>query len=155
MITGPVITQENEKEKMMQRCLSVAIGLVLISAAACSFSVSTANLSSLKLGTDKSVTKETNTFSTTDTIYGVAEVSNAPSKVKVKGTFIVEDVEGEKSGPVPSLDTTVDLPGSGTATFTFTPPASGWPKGKYKLDVVMLNENGEQKGQKSASFTVS
>ena len=73
----------------MQRCLSVAIGLVLISAAACSFSVSTANLSSLKLGTDKSVTKETSTFSTTDTIYGVAEISNAPSKVKVKGTFIV------------------------------------------------------------------
>lgn len=138
-----------------QLCLEIALGLLLVSAAACSFSVSTANISSLKLGTDKTVSKETTTFSQTDTIYGVAEVSNAPSKVKVKGTFVVEDVEGEKSGPVPSLDTTVDLPGSGTATFTFTPPPSGWPKGKYKLDVVMLNENGEQKDQKSASFTVS
>ena len=128
---------------------------MLISFVACSFSVSTANISSLKLGTDKAVSKETSTFSATDTIYGVAEVSNAPSKVKVKGTFVVEDVEGEKSGPVPSLDTTVDLPGTGTATFTFTPPPSGWPKGKYKLEVVMLNENGEQKDQKSASFTVS
>ena len=138
-----------------QLSLCVAVGLLLISAVACSFSVSTANLSGLKLGTDKTVSKETNTFSSTDTIYGVAEVSNAPSKVKVKGTFIVEEAEGEKSGPVPSLDTTVDLPGSGTATFTFTPPPSGWPKGKYKLDVVMLNENGEQKGEKSASFKVS
>lgn len=138
-----------------QLCLGIALGLLLVSAAACSFSVSTANISSLKLGTDKTVSKETSSFSATDTIYGVAEVSNAPSKVKVKGTFVVEDVEGEKSGPVPSLDTTVDLPGSGTATFTFTPPPSGWPKGKYKLDVVMLNENGEQKDQKSASFTVS
>ena len=138
-----------------QWSLGIAVGFLLVSAAACSFSVSTANISSLKLGTDKTVSKETSTFSPTDTIYGVAEVSNAPSKVKVKGTFIIEDVEGEKSGPVPSLETTVDLPGSGTATFTFTPPPSGWPKGKYRLEVVMLNENGEQKDQKSASFTVS
>jgi hypothetical protein len=117
--------------------------------------MTTANISSLKLGTDKGVSKETTSFSTGDTIYGLAEVSNAPSKVKVKGSFIVDEVEGEKSGPVPSLDTTVDLPGSGTATFTYSPPPAGWPKGKYKLEVVMLNENGEQKDQKTISFTVS
>ncbi len=138
-----------------QWSLSVGLCLLLASAVACSFSVSTANISSLKLGTDKTVTKETTTFSATDTIYGVAEVSNAPSKVKVKGTFIIDNVEGEKSGPVPGLETTVDLPGSGTATFTFTPPPTGWPKGKYKLEVVMLNENGEQKDQKTAEFSVS
>ncbi len=138
-----------------QWSLSVGLCLLLASAVACSFSVSTANISSLKLGTDKTVTKETTTFSATDMIYGVAEVSNAPSKVKVKGTFIIDNVEGEKSGPVPGLETTVDLPGSGTATFTFTPPPTGWPKGKYKLDVVMLNENGEQKDQKTAEFSVS
>jgi hypothetical protein len=49
----------------------------------------------------------------------------------------------------------VELPGSGTATFTFTPPPDGWPKGKYKLEVSMLNEEGQQKDQKTASFTVS
>lgn len=138
-----------------QWSLSVGLGLVLIGAVACSFSMTTANISSLKLGTDKSVSKETTTFSATDTIYGVAEVSNAPGKVKVVGHFIVDDVEGEKSGPVPTLDTTVELPGSGTATFTFTPSASGWPKGKYKLEVLMLNESGEQKDQKTIGFTVS
>ena len=138
-----------------QWSLSVGFCLLLASAVACSFNVSTANISSLKLGTDKTVTKPTTSFSPTDTIYGVAEVSNAPSKVKVKGTFVIDNVEGEKSGPVPGLDTTVDLPGSGTATFTFTPPPSGWPKGKYKLEVVMLNENGEQKDQKTAEFSVS
>lgn len=138
-----------------QWTLSVGLGLLLVSAVACSFSMTTANISSLKLGTDKTVTKETTTFSAADTIYGVAEISNAPGKVKVKGSFIVDEVEGEKSGPVPSLETTVDLPGSGTATFTFTPSPSGWPKGKYKLEVVMLNETGEQKDQKTISFTVS
>ena len=67
-----------------QWSLSVGLCLLLASAVACSFSVSTANISSLKLGTDKTVTRETTTFSATDMIYGVAEVSNAPSKVKVK-----------------------------------------------------------------------
>jgi hypothetical protein len=138
-----------------QWSLTVGIALLLITAAACSFNISTANISSFKLGTDKAVTKETTTFNSTDTVYGVAEVSNAPSKVKVVGHFIIEDAEGEKSGPVPSLDTTVELPGSGKATFTYTPPPSGWPKGKYKLEVLMLNENGEQKDQKTVSFTVS
>lgn len=138
-----------------QWSLSVGLGLLLVSAAACSFNMSTANISSLKLGTDKTVTKETTTFSASDTIYGVAEISNAPSKVKVKGRLEAEDVEGQKTGPIPGLETTVDLPGSGTATFTFTPPTAGWPHGKYKLDVVMLNENGEQKGEKTISFSVS
>jgi hypothetical protein len=138
-----------------QWTLSVGLGLLLVSAVACSFSMSTANISSLKLGTDESVSKETTSFSASDTIYGVAEISNAPSKVKVKGRFIVDDVEGQKSGPVPSLETTVDLPGSGKATFTFTPSPTGWPKGKYKLEVLMLNESGEQKDQKTIGFTVS
>src|SRR6185369_3862522 len=118
------ITNMKGREAMQSKQwgLSVGLCLLLASAVACSFSVSTANISSLKLGTDKTVTKETTNFSATDTIYGVAEVSNAPNKVKVKGTFVIDNVEGEKSGPVPGLDTTVDLPGSGTATFTFTPP---------------------------------
>ena len=135
--------------------LLIVSGFVLIAVQACQLSVSTANLSSLKLGKDKAVSQETSNFDPGDTVYGVATVSNAPSKVKVKGQLIVEDVPGEQSGPVPGLETTVDLPGSGTATFTFTPPPDGWPKGKYKLEVVMLNEEGQQKDQKSAGFTIS
>jgi hypothetical protein len=135
--------------------LSLGLGILLVSAAACSFSVSTANLSSLKLSKDKGAAQETSNFATDDTIYGVAEVSNAPGKVKVKGRLIIDDVEGEQSGPIPGLEKTVDLPGSGTATFTFSPPPAGWPKGKYKVEVLMLNEGGEQKDQKTASFDVS
>jgi hypothetical protein len=134
---------------------TLALALLLIAITACHFSVSTANMSSLKLGKDKNVSQEASTFAPTDTVYGVATISNAPSAVKVKGRLVVEDVPGEKNGPISGLETTVDLPGSGTATFTFSPPAAGWPKGKYKLEVVMLNGDGEQKDQKTASFTVS
>jgi hypothetical protein len=139
----------------MKRCgLVLGLGLLLI-VSACNFSVSTANLSSLKTAADKAGSKETSSFTPGDTVYGIAVVSNAPGKVKVKASLVIVDVPGEKAGPVPGLESTLDLDGSGTATFTFSPPSSGWPTGKYKLDVVMLNEQGEQKDQKSASFSVS
>lgn len=120
---------------------------------ACSFS--TAHLSSLKVGKDRAVSQETNSFAPNDPVYAVAAVSNAPGKIKVKGRLVVEDVPGEKAGPVPNLERTLDLDGTGTATFSFTPPPNGWPAGKYKIEVIMLDDKGEQKDQKSASFTVS
>ena len=131
-------------------CLCVLLATVL----ACNFSASTANLSSLKISKDKSGSPEASTFGGNDTIYAVAEVSNAPGKTQAKGRLVIEDVEGQPSGPVAGLENTVELPGSGTATFTFK-PASSLPAGKYKVEVLMLNEAGEQKDQKSASFTVS
>jgi len=73
--------------------------------------------------------------------------------------FLLDDITKKRLIP-PTVtegaisEDTVELPGSGTATFTFTPPASGFPAGKYKIEVAMLNEDGEQKDQKSATFTV-
>ena len=135
--------------------LAVSLGVLVFAALACNFSASTANISDLKLGKDQAATQTTSSFAATDTVYAVATISNAPGAVKVKGRLVIEDVEGEQSGPIPGLEKTLDLPGSGTATYTFTPPTGGFPKGKYKVEVFMLNEAGEQKDQKSASFTVN
>jgi hypothetical protein len=135
--------------------LSVSLGLLVFVALACNFSASTANISDLKLSKDQAGTQQTSSFAPADTVYAVATVSNAPGAVKVTGRLVIEAVEGEQSGPIPGLEKTLDLPGSGTATYTFTPPPSGFPAGKYKVEVLMLNEAGEQKDQKSASFTVN
>lgn len=135
--------------------LLIPLGLLVFAAVACNFSASTANISDLKLGKDQAATQQTSSFAASDTVYAVATISNAPGAVKVKGRLVIEDVEGEQSGPIPGLEKTLDLPGSGTATYTFTPPADGFPKGKYKVEVFMLNEAGEQKDQKSASFNVN
>jgi len=133
----------------------LGLGLLLIVAFACKFSGSTANISGLKLGKEQSISHETSSFSPNDTVYAVADISNAPGKVKVTGRLVADSVEGLQSGPIPGLEKTLDLPGSGTATYTFSPPTAGWPKGKYKVEVILLNENGEQQDQKTASFTVS
>lgn len=134
---------------------TIALGLLILVVAACKFSASTANISSLKIGKDKNVSQEAAAFSGDDPVYAVATISNAPGKVKVKGRLVIEDVSGQKAGPVPGLEQTLDLAGSGTATYTFTPPPSGWPSGKYKVEVILMNEDGEQKDQKAAGFSVS
>jgi hypothetical protein len=135
--------------------LALGLGLLLIAGLACNFSASTANISGLKLGKEQNVTTETSTFAAGDTVYAVATVSNAPGAVKVKGRLAIDAVEGEESGPIPGLEKTLDLAGDGTATYTFSPPPTGWPKGKYKVEVFMLNEGGEQKDQKTANFSVN
>lgn len=139
---------------VMSRVNSVlALALLLVAVVACN--MTTANLSSLKLGKDKTASPESSTFAPDETIFAVGTIANAPGKVKVKGLLAFEDVEGQKPGPIPGLEKTLDLDGSGTATFTFTPPPSGWPKGKFKVEVILMDESGSQKDQKSAVFSVS
>lgn len=134
--------------------LPVCLGLFVFAAVACNFSASTANISDLKLTKDQATKQATDTFATTDTVYAIATVSNVPDKVKVKGRLLFDEVEGAQAGPVPGAETTLELPSDGTATYTFTPPDAGFPPGKYKVEVLMLNDAGEQKDQKSATFTV-
>ena len=133
--------------------LAICSALLLVVVLACS--MSTANLSSLKVSKDKSGSSETSSFARNDTVYVVGTVSNAPGKVKVKGLLAFDDVAGQQPGPIPGLEKTLDLEGSGTATYTFTPPPDGWPKGKYKVEVTLMDDSGAQKDQKTATFTVS
>jgi hypothetical protein len=137
--------------------LALGLGLLLAAALACKFSATTANISSLKVGKDKGVTQEASTFAPTDTVYATAEISNASAdeKLKAKARVVADDVEGIQAGPIPGTEATLDLPGSATANFNFSGPGGHWPKGKYKIEVQMLNAEGEVKDQKSASFTVS
>ncbi|HEU5237909.1 MAG TPA: hypothetical protein VFU37_12300 [Pyrinomonadaceae bacterium] len=132
---------------------ALAAGLMLLVLLACN--LSTVRLSSLKIGKDKAVSSESSTFEPNQTVYVIGEVSNAPGKVKVKGLLAIEDVEGQKPGPIPGLEKTLELDGSGTATYSFTPPPEGWPKGKYKIEVTLMDDSGAKKDQKSATFTVS
>ena len=138
----------------MRRCkLALLLGLILAITQACSFT--TANISSLKLYKDNEGKTEATTFAPGDSIYARATVSNVPSKVTLKFRLITEDVQGQPPNtPVPRFDTTVEIPSDGYGTYSLSPPTAGWPAGKYKIDVAMLIESGEQKDQESITFTV-
>ena len=128
---------------------------LLTMAAACSFNVSTANISGLKMGKDKEMQQVTTTFGVTETIYSAVTISSNPGTVKVKAMLHIVEIEGQKPGPIPATETTATVEGGGTANFNFSPPNNGWPSGKYKFEALMLNENGEQKDAKSQEFTVN
>jgi hypothetical protein len=134
--------------------LALFLALIFMASSACSFT--TANISGLRLSKDKEGTSLTNTFAPGDTIYSRVTVSNVPSKVTLKLQFITEDVEGQKkNSPVPSFDKSFDLPSDGYVDYYVSPPPEGWPVGKYRIEAAMLIESGEQKDQKTTSFTVA
>lgn len=134
--------------------LALSLGLMLMVASACSFT--TANISSLKLYKDKDGNTEATTFAPGDNIYAMAVVSNVPSKVTLKFRLITEKVEGQPENKhIPQFDLSLDIPNDGTGTYTLSPPPAGWPTGKYRIEVGMLIESGEQKDQESTTFTVA
>ncbi len=133
----------------------IALLGLIVTASACSFNVSTANIGGLKLGKDKEMSQETTAFEATDKIYSVVTIASNPGTVKVKAMLHIVEIEGQKPGPIPATETTATVEGGGTANFNFTQPNNGWPQGKYKFEALMLNEEGEQKDAKSQEFTVN
>jgi len=137
-----------------QWCIVLGAALLLTLGSACSFT--TANISSLKLSRDKEGTAETSTFAPGDPIYARATVSNVPSKVTLKFRLFTENVEGQQANaPVSQFDTSIEMPRDGIGTYSLTPPTRGWPPGKYRIEVAMLIESGEQKDQEIVTFTVA
>lgn len=136
---------------------STLLGLVLLLTyvGGCKVSCTTANISSLKLSKDEKGTVQAKEFAPGDTVYVTATVSNNPSNVKLTFRVVAEKVEGVRENlAIPSSEKSMDLPGSGYATYHLSPPPQGWPAGRYRAEVVMLY-NGEQKDQKSDTFTVT
>jgi hypothetical protein len=137
----------------------LALGLLATFVLACSFSAGTANLSSMKVGREANekgeLKEETNSFKPTDKVYAVAQVSNNGGKVKVKFRTVVEDAKGLKGGEaINGSEVTLDVDGSRPAIYNLGIPA-GFPNGRYRVEAEMLNDKGEKKDEKSATFTVS
>ena len=123
--------------------LALGLGFILVTVLACNYSFTTANISSLKVSKDASSSTEASSFGPHDSIYAVAQISNTSDKHKVTGRILFDDVKGQESGKtVPGAETTLDVPGAASATFTLAPSSSGWPDGKYKVEVTLKDESG-------------
>ncbi|HKR01411.1 MAG TPA: hypothetical protein VJT09_12110 [Pyrinomonadaceae bacterium] len=140
--------------KIHRWSLAAVAALVLAVSSACSFT--TANISSIKLSKDKDGSTQTNTFAPNDSIYTFATVSNVPSKVTLKFRLITESVQGQpENAPVPRFDVSVEIPNDGVGTYSLSPPTAGWPAGKYRIEVGMHVESGEEKDHEAVTFTVA
>ena len=134
---------------------ALAIVFVLALVMACSFSASTANLSDITLSPNQDGSSPTNTFRPDATVYAISGVNNSMGRVRVRGRLYFDNVEGQESNTmVPGAETTVDVDGSRSVTFNFS-VSSGFPPGTYRIEIAMMNEAGEQKDQKTATFTIA
>lgn len=132
-----------------------ALGLLLLISMACNFSFSTANLSDLKLAKDKSATSPATSFKPEDTIFAVTSVNNAMSKNKVKFRLLFDNVQGGQSGSVAyQIEKDLDVDGSAPVTFNFSVP-SGFVPGSYKVEAVLVDEDGKELDRKTSAFTIT
>jgi hypothetical protein len=133
---------------------ALAVGLFIGALLACS--ATTAHIGSLKVATDEEGKNEAKGFKPGDKVYAVAQISNNPGKVQAKFRVLYDDVKGQQSGAVvEGAEKTLDIDGSRPAIFWVTLPGRGFNNGRYKVEVSMLTEKGEQKDQKTATFDVS
>jgi hypothetical protein len=132
----------------------IALGLLLAVLLACS--ATTANIGSLKISRDEEGKNEAKTFKPGDKVYAVAQIKNNGGKVQAKFRILFDDVEGQKSGTLlKGAEKTLEVEGDKPAIFWITLPEAGLQNGRYKVEVSMLTESGEQKDQKTDTFAVS
>jgi hypothetical protein len=136
--------------------LLLPLGLIVAAAIACNFS--TASLKDMKIAKDQDGKNEISKVGPSDKFYAVSQVSSNPGKVKVKFRILYDDVKGKKAGDLVTNfgtgETTLDVDGSRPVYLELTMPPAGMPNGKYKIEAKMINEAGEEKDSKSATFNV-
>lgn len=131
-----------------------ALGFIILVSLACNFSYSTANLSELKFGKDKDAGSPSTNFKSEDEIFAVTAVNNTSGKNKVKFRLLFDDVEGAKSGSIAyKLDKELEVEGSRAIWFNFSVPGGIVP-GSYKVEAVLMGEDGKELDRKTESFTV-
>jgi hypothetical protein len=104
---------------------------------ACSFSASTANVSSATLARDPDGAEPTTVFGQEDIFYLIVELANAPDDTLTKATWTA--VEAEGTDPDFLIDESELEHGSGKLTFNLEND-NLWPAGRYKVDLYL---NGE------------
>lgn len=128
----------------------IKIGLVIllmaISALACEFSATTANIADAQMSRDEAGTQPTTNFAPTDVFFVNVDLKNAPDDTLVKAVWIAEQVEGTDAGTV--IEETELETGSGMINFQLS-NSQPWPSGKYKVDLYL-----DDKLSKTVEFSV-
>jgi hypothetical protein len=128
--------------------LPVCAAFLVLALTACSFSASTANISSAKMARDQDGKQPTKTFSPDEQFYCIVELSNAPNDTKVRAEWVAVNVEGAKSNT--EIDAAKTTSGSGQLQFNLSNQGP-WPTGDYKVDLYL---NDAKKPTKTLEFKV-
>jgi hypothetical protein len=122
----------------------IAVSALIFIALACNASFTTANISSFNFGKNDKAEPPTTNFNVGEKVYAVAAVSNTSSKHKMK--FKLTPPE-KTAAPV---EKDFDFTGAATVNFFFNAVAPG----EYKVEAILLDEDGKEIDKKSGSITV-
>lgn len=119
---------------MGNRKFLILLGLVVLalSAMACEFSATTANIKDAYLVTDESSGTKTTTYTQDQPFVFVVELANAPDDTKVKAVWYTSDETGTATQFVEKEMVT------GGSPITFSATNNGpWPVGSYKVELYL------------------
>ena len=128
--------------------LPLCAGFLLLVLSACSFSASSANISSAKVARDQDGKQPTEAFSPDEPFYCIVELSNAPNDTKVRALWTAVKAEGAE--PNTKIDEAKTTSGSGQLQFNLSNQGP-WPTGDYKVDLYL---NDAKQPTKTLEFKV-
>jgi hypothetical protein len=128
--------------------LPICAALLVLVLSACSFSASTAKISSAKMARDQDGKQPTETFSPGEPFYCIVELSNAPKDTEVRAVWTAVKAEGAK--PNTKIDEAKTTSGSGQLQFNLSNEGP-WPTGDYKVDLYL---NDAKDPTKTLTFKV-
>lgn len=117
----------------------VLVGLaamLVLAAAACDFSFSTANIPNAFMAADFDGTQPTTVFPQDAVFYAIVDLTNAPEDTTVKVVWIA--VDAENTDPNFLIDEVVATSGDANLTFDLAnAPDTLWPLGQYRADIYL------------------
>ena len=115
----------------------LALTVLVLSALACEFSASTANISDAWMSIDEDGAERVTTFAQDAVFYAQVDLQNAPDDTALKAVWMA--VEAQDTEPNFVINETEFITGSGLVHFTLSND-NLWPIGKYKVDIYMNEE---------------
>jgi hypothetical protein len=128
----------------------LAMGILVIVAAACSGSFTTANISKLEFGKNETAQPAATSFDINDKMYAVATVSNTSEKLKMAFKVTAENVTGAAKGQE-VISKSIDFEGARPIWLQFTVNKPG----EFRVETVLSDESGKEIDKKSGTITVT
>ena len=115
----------------------LALITLVLSALACEFSASTANITDAWMSTDEEGAERVTAFAQDAVFYAQADLQNAPDDTALKAVWTA--VEAQDTDPNLVVNETEFTSGDGLIHFTLSND-NLWPIGKYKVDIYMNDQ---------------
>lgn len=122
---------------MNTKKLSILLAAVVLIAAQLACAAGEPTFDNVRSSSDSDGAQRTSTFGASDTLYVVGDITNGAVGNQVVSRWYIENAAGfDPNFFMDEIIYTVEEDGfTGIVTFSFEPPADGWPAATYRVEV--------------------